>query len=90
MRVCYYLLHHSLILGCIFFIQVNKFVDNIGARRLHTVSKLFGENNILQMTFLLHSQIPQIIMQIIEKVVEDISFNAPERTGSRYVIDKQV
>ena len=29
-------------------------------------------------------------MQIIEKVVEDISFNAPERTGSRYVIDKQV
>lgn len=42
--------------------EVNRFVDNIGARRLHTV---------------------------IERVVEEISFNAPERAGSRYVIDKE-
>eukprot|EP01018_Ginkgo_biloba_P013986 Gb_31797 [translate_table: standard] len=42
--------------------EVNKLVDNIGARRLHTV---------------------------IERVVEDISFHAPERSGERYIIDKQ-
>ncbi|XP_024528934.1 uncharacterized protein LOC9632693 isoform X2 [Selaginella moellendorffii] len=42
--------------------EVNTSLDNIGARRLHTV---------------------------IEKVVEDISFNAPERAGQAYHIDKQ-
>ncbi|EFJ30396.1 hypothetical protein SELMODRAFT_440320 [Selaginella moellendorffii] len=42
--------------------SVNTSLDNIGARRLHTV---------------------------IEKVVEDISFNAPERAGQAYHIDKQ-
>jgi ATP-dependent HslUV protease ATP-binding subunit HslU len=35
-------------------LQTNKTVENIGARRLHTV---------------------------IEKIVEEISFNAPERSG---------
>ncbi|KAJ7537845.1 hypothetical protein O6H91_11G024000 [Diphasiastrum complanatum] len=42
--------------------EVNNFLDNIGARRLHTV---------------------------IERVVEDISFHAPERAGQTYTIDKE-
>lgn len=42
--------------------EVNRSVDNIGARRLHTV---------------------------IERVVEDISFHAPERVGTKYVINKE-
>ncbi|BBN15108.1 ATP-dependent HslUV protease ATP-binding subunit HslU [Marchantia polymorpha subsp. ruderalis] len=42
--------------------EVNRYLDNIGARRLHTV---------------------------IERVVEEISFHAPERTGQTYTIDKQ-
>ncbi|KAH7314742.1 hypothetical protein KP509_21G018500 [Ceratopteris richardii] len=42
--------------------EVNRYVDNIGARRLHT---------------------------IIEKVVEEISFNAPEKAGSTYIVDKE-
>ncbi|XP_073391508.1 uncharacterized protein [Physcomitrium patens] len=42
--------------------EVNRSVDNIGARRLHTV---------------------------IERVVEDISFHAPERAGETYTIDKE-
>lgn len=41
--------------------EVNKSVNNIGARRLHTV---------------------------IEKVVEDISFHAPDRKGQTYTVDK--
>lgn len=42
--------------------EVNKAVDNIGARRLHTV---------------------------LERVVEDISFHAPERAGRDWVIDAE-
>ncbi|GBG80282.1 hypothetical protein CBR_g30649 [Chara braunii] len=42
--------------------EVNRSLDNIGARRLHTV---------------------------IERVVEDISFHAPERAGQEWVIDKE-
>ncbi|CAM6098821.1 unnamed protein product [Calypogeia fissa] len=42
--------------------EVNRYLDNIGARRLHTV---------------------------IERVVEEISFHAPERAGQKYVIDKE-
>ncbi|KAG0563008.1 hypothetical protein M758_9G187100 [Ceratodon purpureus] len=42
--------------------EVNRSVDNIGARRLHTV---------------------------IERVVEDISYHAPERAGETYTIDKE-
>jgi hypothetical protein len=42
---------------------VNRSVDNIGARRLHTV---------------------------LERVVEDISFHAPERAGDTYTVDKEV
>lgn len=42
--------------------EVNRSVDNIGARRLHTV---------------------------IERVVEEISFHAPERAGQTYTIDKE-
>ncbi|KAL3691654.1 hypothetical protein R1sor_005305 [Riccia sorocarpa] len=42
--------------------EVNRYLDNIGARRLHTV---------------------------IERVVEEISFDAPERAGQTYVIDKE-
>lgn len=42
--------------------EVNKSLDNIGARRLHTV---------------------------IERVVEDISFHAPERSGQTYLVDKE-
>nr|PNR44907.1 hypothetical protein PHYPA_014677 [Physcomitrium patens] len=42
--------------------EVNRSVDNIGARRLHTV---------------------------VERVVEDISFHAPERSGETYTIDKE-
>jgi ATP-dependent HslUV protease ATP-binding subunit HslU len=42
--------------------EVNRSVENIGARRLHAV---------------------------IEKVVEEISFHAPERTGETFTIDKE-
>ncbi|KAI5074199.1 hypothetical protein GOP47_0010160 [Adiantum capillus-veneris] len=42
--------------------EVNRFVDNIGARRLHTV---------------------------IERVVEDISYSAPEKAGTTHTIDKE-
>ncbi|CAM6006870.1 unnamed protein product [Sphagnum balticum] len=42
--------------------EVNRSVDNIGARRLHTV---------------------------LERVVEDISFHAPERAGDTYTVDKE-
>ncbi|EFJ33139.1 hypothetical protein SELMODRAFT_439468 [Selaginella moellendorffii] len=42
--------------------EVNRSLDNIGARRLHTV---------------------------IERVVEDISFSAPERAGEKLIIDKE-
>ncbi|GAQ81069.1 ATP-dependent Clp protease [Klebsormidium nitens] len=42
--------------------EVNKSLDNIGARRLHT---------------------------IIERVVEDISFNAPDRAGQEWVITRE-
>ena len=44
-----------------FTIKVNKEVENIGARRLHT---------------------------IMEKLVEDISFHAPENQGKEYTIDE--
>ncbi|KAH9541675.1 hypothetical protein CY35_14G077500 [Sphagnum magellanicum] len=43
--------------------EVNRSVENIGARRLHAV---------------------------IERVVEEISFHAPERTGETFTIDKEV
>eukprot|EP00850_Spirogloea_muscicola_P024110 SM000444S16338 [mRNA] locus=s444:22217:25055:+ [translate_table: standard] len=42
--------------------EVNKALDNIGARRLHTV---------------------------LERVVEDISFNAPERAGQSWTVDRK-
>ena len=42
--------------------EVNSSVENIGARRLHT---------------------------IIEKVLDDISFNASDRSGETVVIDKK-
>jgi ATP-dependent HslUV protease ATP-binding subunit HslU len=42
--------------------DVNENMENIGARRLHT---------------------------IIEKLIEDISFNAPELSGQKIVIDKE-
>lgn len=42
--------------------EVNRSLDNIGARRLHT---------------------------ILERVVEDVSFNAPERAGQKIVISAQ-
>jgi len=42
--------------------EVNKSVENIGARRLHTV---------------------------IERIVEDISFEAPERDGAAFTIDDE-
>ena len=29
-------------------------------------------------------------MQVIERVVEEISFHAPERAGETYTIDKEV
>lgn len=41
--------------------EVNKTVENIGARRLHTV---------------------------IERIVEEISFDAPERSGEKVVVDQ--
>ena len=41
--------------------EVNSTVENIGARRLHT---------------------------IIEKILDDISFTATDRTGEKIVIDK--
>ena len=41
--------------------EVNASVENIGARRLHT---------------------------IIEKVLDDISFNATDRSGEKVVIDE--
>lgn len=41
--------------------EVNKTVENIGARRLHTV---------------------------IERIVEEISFDAPEKTGESMVVDR--
>lgn len=41
--------------------KTNKSVENIGARRLHT---------------------------IIEKIVEDISFEAPDKAGEVIVVDK--
>ena len=51
---------------CICFfvsIQVNRTVENIGARRLHTV---------------------------IERIMEDISFEAPDRApGTRFVVDSE-
>lgn len=40
--------------------QANKTVENIGARRLHT---------------------------IIERIVEDISFEAPEKAGQKILVD---
>ena len=40
--------------------EANKTVENIGARRLHT---------------------------IIERIVEDISFDAPEKSGEKIVVD---
>jgi len=40
---------------------VNKTVENIGARRLHTV---------------------------IERIVEEISFDAPEKAGQEIVVDR--
>ena len=42
--------------------EVNSSVENIGARRLHT---------------------------IIEKVLDDISFNASDKSGEKIVIDKE-
>lgn len=49
------------IVNCVYSnVQTNRSVENIGARRLHTV---------------------------IERVVEDISFEAPERKGETVVID---
>ena len=41
--------------------EVNASVENIGARRLHT---------------------------IIEKVLDDISFNASDKSGEKIVVDK--
>ena len=41
--------------------EVNSSVENIGARRLHT---------------------------IIEKVLDDISFNASDKSGEKIIIDK--
>ena len=42
--------------------EVNSSVENIGARRLHT---------------------------IIEKVLDDISFNASDKSGEKVIIDKK-
>ena len=42
--------------------EVNKSVENIGARRLHT---------------------------IIEKILDDISFTATDRSGEKIIIDKE-
>ena len=42
--------------------HINSTIENIGARRLHT---------------------------IIEKVLEDISFTAPDKSGEKVVVDKQ-
>lgn len=42
--------------------QVNRTVENIGARRLHTV---------------------------VEKIVEDISYNAPERSNTSFEVTPQ-
>lgn len=41
--------------------QTNRTVENIGARRLHTV---------------------------IERIVEEISFDAPDKAGQSFVIDE--
>jgi ATP-dependent HslUV protease ATP-binding subunit HslU len=42
--------------------HINSTIENIGARRLHT---------------------------IIEKVLEDISFTAPDKSGEKVIVDKQ-
>ena len=42
--------------------EVNSSVENIGARRLHT---------------------------IIEKVLDEISFNASDKPGQKYIIDRK-
>ena len=42
--------------------EVNASVENIGARRLHT---------------------------LLEKVLEDISFTASDRTGEKVIVDKK-
>ena len=42
-------------------VQTNRTVENIGARRLHTV---------------------------IERIVEEISFDAPDKAGQSFVIDE--
>lgn len=52
-KITYY--HH------IHIIQTNRTVENIGARRLHTV---------------------------IERIVEEISFDAPDKAGQSFVIDE--
>jgi len=44
-------------------IIINRDVENIGARRLHT---------------------------ILEKLLEDISFSAPEKKGEKVIIDKEM
>jgi ATP-dependent HslUV protease ATP-binding subunit HslU len=49
-----------LCLSVSFCVQVNRTVENIGARRLHT---------------------------IVERVIEDLSFAAPERPGESVLID---
>ena len=41
--------------------KINSTIENIGARRLHT---------------------------ILEKVLEEISFNAPDKNGEKIIIDK--
>ena len=43
--------------------EVNASVENIGARRLHT---------------------------IIEKVLDDISFNASDKSGEKIIVDKSL
>jgi ATP-dependent HslUV protease ATP-binding subunit HslU len=42
--------------------HINSTIENIGARRLHT---------------------------IIEKVLEEISFTAPDKSGEKVIVDKQ-
>ena len=52
------------VLRCLlkFLLKVNSSIENIGARRLHT---------------------------IIEKVLDDISFNATDKAGEKIVVDKE-
>jgi ATP-dependent HslUV protease ATP-binding subunit HslU len=61
--------------------EVNRSVENIGARRLHAVCSICFHCSLF------HEGQWAVV---IERVVEEISFHAPERTGETFTIDKEV